>query len=120
MASIDGKEKHDTCNRKMEEEQPSTTQKSSKNSPSSHQQQLQCEKEATTSEQGQKQSTSYKPLQPGLQNPIDLEGCHGKCISDGQNNDGISETGRIQIKISEMISDILDGIPNFYIALNDV
>ncbi|MBW0504736.1 hypothetical protein O181_044451 [Austropuccinia psidii MF-1] len=44
----------------------------------------------------------------------------GKCISDGQNNDEISEKGGSQIKISEMISDILEGISSFYIAINDV
>ncbi|MBW0544268.1 hypothetical protein O181_083983 [Austropuccinia psidii MF-1] len=58
--------------------------------------------------------------QPGIQNHKDLEGCHGKCISDSQNNDGIAEKGGSQIKISERISDILDGIPNFYIAINDM
>ncbi|MBW0501622.1 hypothetical protein O181_041337 [Austropuccinia psidii MF-1] len=120
MASIDGKEKHDSFNRRREEKQPSTTQESPKNSPSSQKQQLKHEKEAKSSEQGQRKSTSHKTLQPALQNPKDSAGCHGKCISDGQNNDGISEKGGSQIKISERISDILDGITNFYIAINDV
>ncbi|MBW0529017.1 hypothetical protein O181_068732 [Austropuccinia psidii MF-1] len=35
MASIDGKEKHDAFNNRMKEKQPSTTQASAKNSPSS-------------------------------------------------------------------------------------
>ncbi|MBW0554421.1 hypothetical protein O181_094136 [Austropuccinia psidii MF-1] len=35
MASLDGKEKHDAFNSRMEEKQPSTTQECSKNSPSS-------------------------------------------------------------------------------------
>ncbi|MBW0548938.1 hypothetical protein O181_088653 [Austropuccinia psidii MF-1] len=96
----------------MEEKQTSTTQESAKNSPSNQQQQLQCEKSATSSEQGQRQSTNHKNVQPGIQNPKDSGGCHGKCISDRQNNDGISEKGGSQTKISEMISDILDGIPN--------
>ncbi|MBW0545546.1 hypothetical protein O181_085261 [Austropuccinia psidii MF-1] len=86
MASIDGKEKNDSFNRRMEEKQPSTTQASVKNRPNSQKQQIQCEKAATTSEQGQRQSTSHKSLQTGLQNPKDSAGCHGKCISDGQNN----------------------------------
>ncbi|MBW0550941.1 hypothetical protein O181_090656 [Austropuccinia psidii MF-1] len=38
MASIDGKEKHDSLNSIMEEKQPSSTQASAKNSPSSQQQ----------------------------------------------------------------------------------
>ncbi|MBW0528094.1 hypothetical protein O181_067809 [Austropuccinia psidii MF-1] len=103
----------------MQEKQPSTTQASAKNSPSNQQQQLQCEKAAKSSEQGQRQSTNHKSLQPGIQNPKDSAGCHGKCISDGQNNDGIAEKGGSQTKILEMISDILDGIPNLYIAIND-
>ncbi|MBW0553239.1 hypothetical protein O181_092954 [Austropuccinia psidii MF-1] len=37
MASIDGKEEHDAFNSRMEEKQPSTTQESAKNSPSSQQ-----------------------------------------------------------------------------------
>ncbi|MBW0585785.1 hypothetical protein O181_125500 [Austropuccinia psidii MF-1] len=40
MASIDGKEEHDAFNTRMEEKQPSTTQASSRNSPSSQQQQF--------------------------------------------------------------------------------
>ncbi|MBW0573972.1 hypothetical protein O181_113687 [Austropuccinia psidii MF-1] len=120
MASIYGKEKHYAFNSRMEEKQPSTTQESTKNAPSSQQQQLQCEKSATRSEQGQRQGTSHKTLQPGLNNAKDSEGCHGKFISDGQKNDRISEKGGSQTKISEMISDILDSIPNFYIAINDV
>ncbi|MBW0504381.1 hypothetical protein O181_044096, partial [Austropuccinia psidii MF-1] len=120
MAFIDGKEKHDAFNSRMEENPPSTTQASAKKSPSSQQQQLQCEKDAKSSEQGQRKGTSHKTLRTGLQNPKDSAGCHGKCISDGQNNDGISEKGGRQIKISEMILDILDCIPNLYIAINDV
>ncbi|MBW0517142.1 hypothetical protein O181_056857 [Austropuccinia psidii MF-1] len=120
MASIDGKGKHDTFNSRMEEKQPTITQASTKNSPSSQQQQFQCEKAAKSSEKGKRKGTSHESLQPGLQNPKDSAGCHGKCISDGQNNDGIAEKGGSQIKISEMISDILNGIPNLYIAINDI
>ncbi|MBW0504062.1 hypothetical protein O181_043777 [Austropuccinia psidii MF-1] len=112
MASIDGKEKQDAFNSRMEEKHPSTTQASSKNSPSIPKQKLQHEKAATISDKGQRQSTSYKTLQPGLHNPKDSAGCHGKCLSDGQNNDGIEEKGGIQTKISETISNIIDGIPN--------
>ncbi|MBW0509260.1 hypothetical protein O181_048975 [Austropuccinia psidii MF-1] len=119
MASIDGKEKHDSFNSRMEEKQPSTTQVSAKNSPNSQQQKSQHEKEAPSSEQRQRQGTSHKKIQPGIQNPKDSEGCHGKCVSDGQNYDGITEKGGRQIKISEMISDIMDGIQNLYIAIND-
>ncbi|MBW0530045.1 hypothetical protein O181_069760 [Austropuccinia psidii MF-1] len=95
MASIDGQEKYNAFNRIMEEKKP-TTQESAKNSPSSQQKQLQCEEVAPSSEQGQRQSTSYKALQPGLQNLKDSAGCHGKCISDGQNNDGTTEKGGSQ------------------------
>ncbi|MBW0478411.1 hypothetical protein O181_018126 [Austropuccinia psidii MF-1] len=120
MASSDGKEKHDGFDSRMEEKQPSITQGSAKNSPSSQQQQLQPKKEAPSSEQGQRQGTSHKTLQPSLQNPKDSEGFHGKCISHVQKNDGIAEKGGSQIKVSEMISDIIDGISNFYIAINDI
>ncbi|MBW0580624.1 hypothetical protein O181_120339 [Austropuccinia psidii MF-1] len=80
MAAIDGKEEHDSFNRRMEEKQPSTTQASAKNSPSSQQQKFQGEEAAKSSEQGQRKGTNYKALQPGLQNPKDSVGCHGKCI----------------------------------------
>ncbi|MBW0571437.1 hypothetical protein O181_111152 [Austropuccinia psidii MF-1] len=120
MASIDGKEEYDTFNSRMEEKQPSTTKASAKNSPSSQQQQLQCKKAATSSKQGQRQGTSHNPLQPWLQDPKDSEGFHGKCISDSQNNDGITEKGGSQIKISEIISDIFDSIPGLYEAINDI
>ncbi|MBW0592333.1 hypothetical protein O181_132048 [Austropuccinia psidii MF-1] len=102
----------------MEEKQPSTTQESAKNRPSSQQQQFQREKEATSSKEGQRQGTSHKILQTGLQDPKDSAECHGKCISDGQNNDRITEKGGSQIEISEIISDIFDSIPEFYEAIN--
>ncbi|MBW0514627.1 hypothetical protein O181_054342 [Austropuccinia psidii MF-1] len=94
MASIDEKEEHDAFNSRMEEKQPSTTQASAKNSPSSQQKEFKCEKAATSSEQGQRQVTSYKNFKPGLQNRKESAGCHVKCISDGQKNDGIAEKKR--------------------------
>ncbi|MBW0512631.1 hypothetical protein O181_052346 [Austropuccinia psidii MF-1] len=112
--------KHDAFNSRMKEKQPSSTQASVKNSPSSQKQQFQCEKAVTSSEQGERQGSSHKTLQPGLKNPKDSAGCHGKCISDGQDNDGITEKGGSQIIIEEIISDILDAIPELYEAINDV
>ncbi|MBW0527199.1 hypothetical protein O181_066914 [Austropuccinia psidii MF-1] len=120
MESIYGKKEHDAFNRRMEEKQPSTTQASSKNSPSSQKKKFQCEKASTNSKKGQRKGTSQKTLQPGLRNPKDSAGCHGKCISDGQNNDGITEKGGSQIKISEIISDIFNAIQEFYEAINDI
>ncbi|MBW0572612.1 hypothetical protein O181_112327 [Austropuccinia psidii MF-1] len=120
MASIDGKEGHDAFNSIMEEKQPSITQASAKNSPSSQQQQFQREKATTSSKQGQRQGTSHKNLQPGLQNPKYSAGCHGECISDGQNNDGITGKGGSQIKISKIISGIFDSIQELYEAIKDV
>ncbi|MBW0550448.1 hypothetical protein O181_090163 [Austropuccinia psidii MF-1] len=99
MESIDGKEKYDSFNSRMEEKQPPTTQAGAKNSHTSQKQKFQHEKAATSSEKGQRKSTSYKTLQPGLQNPKDSEACNGKCISDGQNNDGITEKGGSKTKI---------------------
>ncbi|MBW0576019.1 hypothetical protein O181_115734 [Austropuccinia psidii MF-1] len=119
MVSIDGKEKHDALNRRMKEKQPSTTQASAQNSPSSQKQKFQLEKAATSSEHGQRQGTSHKTLQPGLQNLQDSEGCHAKCNSDGQNSNGITEKGGSRIKISVMISYIFDAIPELYEAIND-
>ncbi|MBW0532984.1 hypothetical protein O181_072699 [Austropuccinia psidii MF-1] len=54
MASIDGKEKHGTFNRRMDGKQISTTQASSKKSPRIQKQQFQREQAATSSEQGQR------------------------------------------------------------------
>ncbi|MBW0571114.1 hypothetical protein O181_110829 [Austropuccinia psidii MF-1] len=59
MAFIDVKEKHDALNSRMEGKQPSSTQESAKNSPSSQKQQFQHEKAATSSE-GQRQGTGHK------------------------------------------------------------
>ncbi|MBW0590281.1 hypothetical protein O181_129996 [Austropuccinia psidii MF-1] len=120
MASIDGKELNDALETRMEEKQPSTTQTSVKNIPNGQQQQFQHEKAATSSKQGQREGTSPKALQQRIQDSKDSAGCHGKCISDGQNHDGITGEGGIQIKIPEMISDIFDSIPELYEAINDV
>ncbi|MBW0514551.1 hypothetical protein O181_054266 [Austropuccinia psidii MF-1] len=120
MASYDGKKENYAFNGRMEEKQPSTTQASGKNSPSSQQKQFQQEKAATSSEQGQRQGTSHKALQPGRQNPKDSARCNEKCLPDGQNNKGITEKGGRQIKISEMIADVFDAIPELYEGINDV
>ncbi|MBW0590044.1 hypothetical protein O181_129759 [Austropuccinia psidii MF-1] len=70
MASIDVEEKHDALDTRMEEKQPSTTQASSKNSPSGQQQKFQREKAATRSKKGQRKGTSHQALQPGLQDAM--------------------------------------------------
>ncbi|MBW0491066.1 hypothetical protein O181_030781 [Austropuccinia psidii MF-1] len=98
MASIDGKEEHDAFNRRMEEKQPFTTQANAKKSPRSQKQQFQHEKKTTSFKQGKKQGISHKTLQPGLHTPKDSEGFHGKCISDGQDNDGITEKEEARLK----------------------
>ncbi|MBW0519643.1 hypothetical protein O181_059358 [Austropuccinia psidii MF-1] len=120
MESINGKEEHDTFNSRMEGKKPSTAQTSAKNNPITQQQQFQFEKAAKSSKQGQRQGISHKALHPGLQNPKYSAGFHGKCIANGQNNDGIAEKVGSQIKISEVISDIFDSIPELYEAINDV
>ncbi|MBW0566822.1 hypothetical protein O181_106537 [Austropuccinia psidii MF-1] len=104
----------------MDEKQPTTTKASAKTSPSGQPKQFRCEKAATSSKQGQREETSGKALQPGLQDSKDSAGFHRKCILDGQNHDGITEEGEIQIKIPEMISDIFYSIPELYEAINDV
>ncbi|MBW0579331.1 hypothetical protein O181_119046 [Austropuccinia psidii MF-1] len=93
MASFDGEEKHDAFDTRMEEKQPSTTQTSAKNIPSGQKQQFQREKAATNSKQGQREGTSPKTLQPGLQDSKYSTGCQGKCVSDGQDHDGIAKEG---------------------------
>ncbi|MBW0591283.1 hypothetical protein O181_130998 [Austropuccinia psidii MF-1] len=93
MASIDGKEEYDAFNSRMEEKQPTTTKPSANTIPSAQKQQFQREKAATSSKQGQREGTSPKALQSGIKDSKDSGGCHGKCISDGQNHDGITEEG---------------------------
>ncbi|MBW0580605.1 hypothetical protein O181_120320 [Austropuccinia psidii MF-1] len=73
MASIGGKEEHDSLNSRMEEKQPSTTQTSAKNSPSDQKQQFQREKPATSSKQGQRKGTSHKTLQPAIHDSKDQQ-----------------------------------------------
>ncbi|MBW0527047.1 hypothetical protein O181_066762 [Austropuccinia psidii MF-1] len=104
----------------MKERKPSSTNVSAKNSPSSQQQKFQREKAATSSEQGKRQGSSHRTLQPGLQSPKYSAECHGKCISDGQDNEGITDRGGSQINISEMISFIFDAIPLLFEPTNDV
>ncbi|MBW0589242.1 hypothetical protein O181_128957 [Austropuccinia psidii MF-1] len=71
-------------------------------------------------QKGQREGTSSKALHPRIQDSKDPARYHRKCISDGQNHDGITEEGGSQIKIPEMISDIFDSIPDLYEAINDV
>ncbi|MBW0593283.1 hypothetical protein O181_132998 [Austropuccinia psidii MF-1] len=62
---IDGKEEHDTFNRRMEGKQPSTTQESPKNSPNGKKKQFQHEEAATSSEQGQRKAPATKTYSKG-------------------------------------------------------
>ncbi|MBW0578606.1 hypothetical protein O181_118321 [Austropuccinia psidii MF-1] len=120
MASIDGKEEYNAFNSRMEEKQPTTTKASAKVSPSGQQQKFQRENAAKSSKQGQREGSSPKSLQPGIQDSKESDGCHGKGVLDGQNYYGITEEGGSQIKIPGMISDIFDSIPELYEAINDV
>ncbi|MBW0500952.1 hypothetical protein O181_040667 [Austropuccinia psidii MF-1] len=92
MASIDGEEKHDALDTRMDEKQPSTTQASHKNSPSGQQQQVNVKKlpQASTRAKERHQPSSLTAR---------AAGCHGKCVSDGQNNDGIPKERESQMKI---------------------
>ncbi|MBW0499632.1 hypothetical protein O181_039347 [Austropuccinia psidii MF-1] len=114
MASIDGKEKHDAFNSIMEEKNPPPPKKGPKTAPvaSSHNSNVKASHKLRTRKK--------EKTQPAIQNFKYSAVCHGKCFSDGQNNDGMSEKGGSQTKISEIISHILAGIPNLYIAINDV
>ncbi|MBW0486356.1 hypothetical protein O181_026071 [Austropuccinia psidii MF-1] len=120
MASIDGKENMMLLTAEWRKNNPPPPKQIPKTAPESSSSNSNVKKAATNPEQGKRQSTSYKTLQRGLHNPKDSEGCHGRCISDGQSNDAITEKGGSQNKILEIISDILDGISNTYIAINDV
>ncbi|MBW0530286.1 hypothetical protein O181_070001 [Austropuccinia psidii MF-1] len=111
MASIDGKEKHASFNSRMEENNPPPPKKVPRTSPVARRSNSNV-KRSHKLRTREKAKHQLQTLQPGLQNPKESAGCHGKCISDGQNNDGITEKGGIQTKKAEIISDILDGIPN--------
>ncbi|MBW0553369.1 hypothetical protein O181_093084 [Austropuccinia psidii MF-1] len=116
MASIDGKEKHDAFNSRMEEKQPSTTQASAKNSPRSQKQQFQREKAATSSKQGQRQGTRHKTLQPGLHNPKGSAECHGKCISD-ELYEAINDR---KTHVSDKISSICNNLKTNNLSLSQI
>ncbi|MBW0591600.1 hypothetical protein O181_131315 [Austropuccinia psidii MF-1] len=80
---------------------PTTTNASAKTSPSGQQKQFQCEKAATSSKQGQREGTSPNALQPGIQDFKDSAGCYEKCISDGQNNDGITKREEARLRFQK-------------------
>ncbi|MBW0587652.1 hypothetical protein O181_127367 [Austropuccinia psidii MF-1] len=69
MESIDGKEEHDALNSRMEEKQPSTTQKSTKNSPSGQQQKFQPEKQPQAHNKGKGKAPATKPYSQGYRIP---------------------------------------------------
>ncbi|MBW0512519.1 hypothetical protein O181_052234 [Austropuccinia psidii MF-1] len=98
MTSIDGKEKHDALNSRMEEKQPSPTQASAKNSPSSQKKQFQREKAVTSSEQWKRQGTSHKALQLGLQNPKDSAGWHESILQMARAMMELQKKGEARLK----------------------
>ncbi|MBW0587191.1 hypothetical protein O181_126906 [Austropuccinia psidii MF-1] len=87
MNSIDGEEKHDALDTRMEDKQPSTNQESAKNSPSGQQQQFEREKAATSSKQGQRKGTRNQTLQPGLQDAMEKVFQMARTIMELQNKE---------------------------------
>ncbi|MBW0556642.1 hypothetical protein O181_096357 [Austropuccinia psidii MF-1] len=69
MECIDGKEKHDAFISRMEEKQPSTTQASTKNSPSSQQQQFQRKNGPQAQNKGKCKAPATKPYSQGYRIP---------------------------------------------------
>ncbi|MBW0512399.1 hypothetical protein O181_052114 [Austropuccinia psidii MF-1] len=65
MASIDGEEKHDAIDTIMEEKQPSTTQASSKNSPSNSN----VKKQPQVPNKGKGKAPATKPYSQGYRIP---------------------------------------------------
>ncbi|MBW0531396.1 hypothetical protein O181_071111 [Austropuccinia psidii MF-1] len=110
MASIDRKEKHDAFNSRMEEKQPSTTQESSKNSPRRN---SNVKKHSQAQRKGEGKAPATKPYSQGYRIPKFRRMPWEMYFRS-------PEKGGSQAKISEMISDILDGIPKLYISMNDV
>ncbi|MBW0527369.1 hypothetical protein O181_067084 [Austropuccinia psidii MF-1] len=114
MASIDGKEKYDAFKNKIEEKNSSPRKQVPKPA---------AVPMLKSNYKLKKMAKAKNQPQLHTARPTDsqrLNGCHGKCISDGHSNEEITEKGGSQIKRSEVMSDILDGIPNFYIAINDM
>ncbi|MBW0586175.1 hypothetical protein O181_125890 [Austropuccinia psidii MF-1] len=108
MASIDGKKEYDAFKSRMEEKQPSITKSSGQK------QQFQREKAATSSKQGQREGTTLKALQPGLQDAMENVLQMARTMMELQKKEGS------QLKIPKMISDIFDSIPELYEAINDL
>ncbi|MBW0477507.1 hypothetical protein O181_017222 [Austropuccinia psidii MF-1] len=120
MASTYGKQKHDAFNGTMEKKQPSTTQTSAETTPNSQQQQFQCEKAATASEQGKNARHQPQDHTARARESQRFNRITWKFFSSIQTHDGVTEKGGSQIEISEIISEILDCNKNFYITINDV
>ncbi|MBW0515952.1 hypothetical protein O181_055667 [Austropuccinia psidii MF-1] len=101
MTSIDGKKNMMLLTAKLRENNPPPPKQVPKTAPIARSSNFNVKKHPTSSEQGQRKGISPKTLQTGLQNPKDSAGCHGKCISDGQNNDGITEKEESRLKLQK-------------------
>ncbi|MBW0494269.1 hypothetical protein O181_033984 [Austropuccinia psidii MF-1] len=77
-------------------------------------------KQPQAQKKGKGKAPATKSYIQGYRIPTIHQDAMEKRVSDGKNYDGITEKGGSQIKISEIIYDILGGIPNLYIAKNDV
>ncbi|MBW0520556.1 hypothetical protein O181_060271 [Austropuccinia psidii MF-1] len=69
MASIDGKEKHDAFNSRMEEKQLSTTQASAKNSPVASSRNSNMKKHPKAQNKGKGKAPATKPYSQGYRIP---------------------------------------------------
>ncbi|MBW0571493.1 hypothetical protein O181_111208 [Austropuccinia psidii MF-1] len=69
MASIDGKEKHDALNSRMEGKQPITTQASAKKSPSNQKKKFQYLNQPQAQNQGKGKAPAPKRYTQGYRNP---------------------------------------------------
>ncbi|MBW0575042.1 hypothetical protein O181_114757 [Austropuccinia psidii MF-1] len=69
MESIDGKEKPDALNSRMEEKQPSTTQESAKNSPIARSSNSNMKKQPQAQKRGKGKAPATKPYSQGYRIP---------------------------------------------------
>ncbi|MBW0579717.1 hypothetical protein O181_119432 [Austropuccinia psidii MF-1] len=119
MASIDGKEEHDALNSRMEEKNPPPPKQVPKTAPIASSSNPNVKKQLKAQNKGRGKVPATKPYTQDYRIPKIQQDAMENVFQMARTMIELKKGGS-QIKISEMISDIFDSIPELYEAITDL
>ncbi|MBW0514714.1 hypothetical protein O181_054429 [Austropuccinia psidii MF-1] len=120
MAFIDGKEKHDDFNSRMEENNPPPPKNVPKTAPVASSSNCNMKKKPQAQNKVKGKAPATKPYSQGYRIPSILQDAIENIFQMARTMMELQKKEEARLKYTKMISDILYGISNLYIAINDV